>query len=531
MLRLLAVSDAEWWPVVACTVLVMLTSYLLFPSRHAFPPGAPTQAADQYPILGALSYITRPWDFYRQSIAQSRTGNFAFYIGSWSVVGFSGRWARRDFMESKELSIHEGCVALLPLALVVADLHVCAESLSPVVPYGPRTLKRHEAVAETSSFGGYFKKRIFRMLSREQFGRGLPAMIRDVQSAVASLGASGTTDPFSSIYQLIFQLTVRNICCGEIADDAILLGRMRHLYEVLDTSFNPLMQAFPFAVKLLTPSLWRQGWAGARMWWLLRGVVEGRKREGRRREDPLQYLMDQGDSMGNILGFTTGAMFAGVFNSGIKSGWLLCYLAKSPYWTAQIRNECVAAVARYSGSSDTIDRGSSVPDQLATLPLEAWEKAFPMLGLCLKETIRVQSQGNFLRRNVSGRDIVVGGDVVPNGSFAIYHVEDVHRDESIYKNAEQWDPARYLPGRDEAANKYDYVGWGVGRHPCPGMRFATLEIFVITCFLLSTYDLTLVDELGADVEELPAIDRNNDYPAKPAVPLRLRYRPREESAA
>ncbi|KAK6581190.1 hypothetical protein PZA11_006678 [Diplocarpon coronariae] len=368
MLRLLAVSDAEWWPVVACTVLVMLTSYLLFPSRHAFPPGAPTQAADQYPILGALSYITRPWDFYRQSIAQSRTGNFAFYIGSWSVVGFSGRWARRDF--------------------------------------------------------------------------SLPAMIRDVQSAVASLGASGTTDPFSSIYQLIFQLTVRNICCGEIADDAILLGRMRHLYEVLDTSFNPLMQAFPFAVKLLTPSLWRQGWAGARMWWLLRGVVEGRKREGRRREDPLQYLMDQGDSMGNILGFTTGAMFAGVFNSGIKSGWLLCYLAKSPYWTAQIRNECAAAVARYSGSSDTIECGSSVPDQLATLPLEAWEKAFPMLGLCLKETIRVQSQGNFLRRNVSGRDIVVGGDVVPNGSFAIYHVEDVHRDESIYKNAEQWDPAR-----------------------------------------------------------------------------------------
>ncbi|KAK2623560.1 hypothetical protein QTJ16_007114 [Diplocarpon rosae] len=411
------------WTLVVFTVVVILLNYLLLPSRHAFPPSAPAQAADQYPVLGALSYVTRPWDFYRQSMARSETGNFAFYIGSWSVVAFSGRRARKDFS-----------------SVLIQDER--SESLSPVVPYGPRSLKRYESVAETSSFGGYFKKRIFRMLSRENFGKGLPAMVRDVQSTVTSLGASGTTDPFISIYKLIFQLTVRNICSSEIADDPIRLGRMRRLYEVLDTSFNPLMQAFPFAVKVFTPSLWKQGWAGARMWWLLRGVVEGRKRDGRRRDDPLQYLIDQGDSMGNILGFTTGAMFAGVFNSGIKSGWLLCYLAKNSYWTARIRDECVAAAEKYSVSSEMPENKSSVADQLAKLPLEAWENAFPMLGLCLKETIRVQSQGNFLRRNVSGRDIVIGGDVVPNGSFAIYHVEDVHRNERIYKNAEEWDPAR-----------------------------------------------------------------------------------------
>lgn len=81
---------------------------------------------------------------------------------------------------------------------------------------------------------------------------------------------------------------------------------------------------------------------------------------------------------------------------------------------AEVRKEVENAAAKHA-----TDKTVSLSDQLATLPIEAWESEFPMLDLCLKETIRVQGQGVFQRRNVSGQDITIGGEVVPNGAFAV----------------------------------------------------------------------------------------------------------------
>ena len=46
-------------------------------------------------------------------------------------------------------------------------------------------------------------------------------------------------------------------------------------------------------------------------------------------------------------------------------------------------------------------------------------------------------------------------------------MDDVHLDESIYTNPTQWDPSRYLPGREEhKKTTHGYLGWGSGLHPC-----------------------------------------------------------------
>lgn len=81
---------------------------------------------------------------------------------------------------------------------------------------------------------------------------------------------------------------------------------------------------------------------------------------------------------------------------------------------AEVRKEVENAATKYS-----TDKIASLSDRLANLPVEAWESEFPMLDLCLKETIRVQGQGVFQRRNVSGSDLTIGGEVVPNGAFAV----------------------------------------------------------------------------------------------------------------
>lgn len=50
-----------------------------------------------------------------------------------------------------------------------------------------------------------------------------------------------------------------------------------------------------------------------------------------------------------------------------------------------------------------------------------------------------------------------------------YAVADAYQNPDIYTNPRDWDPARFLPGREEdQKEKFGFVGWGTGRHPCLG---------------------------------------------------------------
>lgn len=142
----------------------------------------------------------------------------------------------------------------------------------------------------------------------------------------------------------------------------------------------------------------------------------------------------------------------------------MLYLSKSPRWLSAVRAEVEAAACKHNP-------GSNLPlaAQLSSLPLEAWESEFPVVDLCLKESIRLQLLGTAFRRNVSGRDLPIGNgkEVVPDGAYVVYAMADVHLDPSIYRDPETWDPSRFLP--DTAEDKkvpLGYLGWGAGRHPC-----------------------------------------------------------------
>jgi cytochrome P450 len=159
-----------------------------------------------------------------------------------------------------------------------------------------------------------------------------------------------------------------------------------------------------------------------------------------------------------------GALFAGLLNSGVNVAWVLVYLAKDPYWLSKAREEVKAAAARHS-----TDKNAPLIEQLSQLPVEAWESEFPILDMCLRDSIRLQLLGTAFRRNISGKDIPtgVGDEVIPPGAFVTYHIDDIHLDPTVYKDPEKWDPSRYLPDRAEDKKKpLSYLGWGVGRHPC-----------------------------------------------------------------
>ena len=107
-------------------------------------------------------------------------------------------------------------------------------------------------------------------------------------------------------------------------------------------------------------------------------------------------------------------MFAGQLNTGINAAWVLCYLATDSHWTDEVRKEVQTVADKWCPG------GEPLVDRLTKLPLEAWEQDFPMVDLCLKDSIRLQLHGTGFRKNVTGRDLRLGTQTLPKDGFLVY---------------------------------------------------------------------------------------------------------------
>ena len=97
--------------------------------------------------------------------------------------------------------------------------------------------------------------------------------------------------PFDSMWTHIYRLTHRTLGCHDIAEDPLLLSVTLARFSNMEKS-SALEVMFPY---LPTPSKVKKLYAGVRLYWVLKGIVEERKRTGRRREDTMQVLIDQGE--------------------------------------------------------------------------------------------------------------------------------------------------------------------------------------------------------------------------------------------
>ena len=298
---------------------------------------------------------------------------------------------------------------------------------------------------------------------------GLSKITSDTRSALAALscGDQRTTDPFDSLYSIVFRITVRTSASTSIADSPQLLAKTLSYYDLVERSTAPA-SSIVAPWWLPTPSRLKCIYGGLRLFLLIRNVVEERKRGRRREKDALQVLIDGGDGASKIVAFVIASLYAGLLNSGINAAYILCYLTTSPTWMEKAREEVEAVADKYGE-----DPSATLEERLSHLPITAWEFDFPVLDLCLKDTIRINSLGALFRRNRSAQDVPIGdtGEVIPPRTFATYHIADIHYDPEVYPNPGEWDPGRYLPERAEEKKKpLAWVGFGAGRHPCPGMR-------------------------------------------------------------
>jgi cytochrome P450 len=139
-----------------------------------------------------------------------------------------------------------------------------------------------------------------------------------------------------------------------------------------------------------------------------------------------------------------GSLFAGQLNSGINAAWILIYLAMNPEWKEKVLQQVIETASKHCS-----DPNAPLIDQLVSLPIDVWESGFPLIDLCLRDSIRLQLVGSAFRRNTSGHDVKIGDAIIPSGYYVAYHMADIHHDEDVYPDSNKWDPGRYLPDRAE----------------------------------------------------------------------------------
>lgn len=98
------------------TVLLLSATILLvaYVGIHSYnrrvPTNAPQVARGELPLMGALGFWTKRWDFFRSNRESAASGNFSFHAGPHTVVGLTGEKGRQLFFESRELGFSEGQV-------------------------------------------------------------------------------------------------------------------------------------------------------------------------------------------------------------------------------------------------------------------------------------------------------------------------------------------------------------------------------------------------------------------------------------
>lgn len=408
------------------------------------PANAPPVVRDNFPITGAWAFWTRRWDWYRQQMRRSNTGNFSFHAGPNTIIGLSGDKGRQLFFESKDLGFGEGYAVLFGQA--------------------PQVEHQDNGDGKDDDLNNHFSRRLTYLLKNEQFRRKLPTLLSDVQEAIEAIQRepSGITNPFESLYRVVFRLTIRMVGADEIADDPQVLEETLKLFEFIDNSATATSVMFP---KFPSPAVLKRSYAGTRLYFLVENIIKKRAASDEKHDDALQYMLDQGDRTFKVVEFIVGALFAGLLNSGINAAWVMCYLANSSEWLAKTQEEVRNTAAKYAR-----DPRAPLRYQLDDVPLEAWEAEFPTVDMCLRDSIRLNLLGTALRKNISGRAIPTGhgNEVIPPGAFVTYATGDIHLDPEVYRDPHKWDPSRYLPDRAEDKKKdiLPFIGWGVGRHPC-----------------------------------------------------------------
>ncbi|KAK2604246.1 hypothetical protein N8I77_007190 [Diaporthe amygdali] len=424
-------------------------------------------------------------NWWQKSTAESKArgdkGHFSFWLGHRHVVGVSGEAGRKLFFEDPRMDF-ASC------AIIRAN----GENFPPPI----HQIFRPPPGVPQGRADSFFLRLLLACQKTDHLKKYLPRILRDARVGFENLPrtAAGVTRPADDCYRIVFTQDARLFCSDEIADDPQLNASVakyaRYLLQT-HSNWNVLYNRLP------SPSWASRRIVRYRFYTLLQTLINERiSGKTPRKDDPMQTSIDKGTSLDWMVESFLTALFVAPANSSIMTAQMLNIMAIHTDWQAKIYGEIQAAAAAHSTNKD---KGASLLDKLDSMPLESWETSFPSIELCLREVIRMWTSFNMGRLNTSKEPVPIPGSdhVVPGNTFIVYNSTEVNFSEKLYPNPYKFDPGRFLEGREEYKQETNsFTGWGMGRHPCTGIRLAKVQQNIVIAYALAMYEWVSCDKDG-----------------------------------
>ncbi|KAJ2947942.1 hypothetical protein O0L34_g9735 [Tuta absoluta] len=145
-----------------------------------------------------------------------------------------------------------------------------------------------------------------------------------------------------------------------------------------------------------------------------------------------------------------------------------------------VQNKIVAELNKIFGDTD---RPATIEDFAKMKYLEC----------CIKESLRLYPPVPFVSRLID-EDVELSNYTVPASTYCHIHIYDLHRREEYFKNAEKFDPDRFLPENSYGRHPYSYIPFSAGPRNCIGQKFAMMELKSCVAAVLRNFMLKPVTE-------------------------------------
>ncbi|MCU0496770.1 MAG: cytochrome P450 [Anaerolineae bacterium] len=220
----------------------------------------------------------------------------------------------------------------------------------------------------------------------------------------------------------------------------------------------------------------------------LRPFVQKRRESGQHKADVLGTLLAARDSEGNGLSDETIVeeihllLFAGHDTTVTSNTNILLHLAQNPHALQCARDE----------------QNALAPDD-RVFNLDTLKK-MPYLDAVIHESMRLipPIAGMF---RITIQDVEFNGYRIPKGTVILLNPARTHRDETVWKNVEDYNPDRWLSG--EKQPPFSHIPFGGGPRLCLGQNFAMVEMKLILSLLLRGYRWELVPHQDLTYRSLP----------------------------